>query len=48
MNIKNIFILLVGVAEIGFGIVFLGSMVTDIQMGFGIVLLAQGIIHLTK
>jgi uncharacterized membrane protein HdeD (DUF308 family) len=48
MKITNVIVLLVGVAEIIMGIIFLMSSVTDIQLGFGIVLLAQGIIHLAK
>jgi len=48
MKAKNVIVLLVGIAEIGFGVLFLMNSATDIQMGFGIVLLAQGIIHLIK
>lgn len=48
MKTKNIIALFAIVAEIGMGIVFLMNSATDIQFGFGIVLLTQGIIHLTK
>jgi len=47
MNIKNVLVMLVGVGELIMGGLFLMNMATDIQMGFGIVLVAQGIIHLT-
>jgi uncharacterized membrane protein HdeD (DUF308 family) len=48
MKTKNVLVLLVGVAEIIMGITFLMNTATDIQLGFGVVLLAQGIIHLAK
>jgi hypothetical protein len=48
MDAKNVIILFTGIAEIGVGSLFLVNAMTDIQIGFGVVLLAQGIIHLTK
>jgi hypothetical protein len=48
MKLSNVLILLVGAGEIVLGVFFLMNSVTDIQLGFGAVLLAQGIIHLAK
>jgi hypothetical protein len=48
MDIKNVIIGIVGLGEFILGAMFLMNTASDIQIGFGIILLAQGIIHLTK
>jgi hypothetical protein len=45
---KNKITKIVAVLEIIMGVIFLMSIGSDIQFGFGVVLLAQGIIHLAK
>ena len=48
LKISNVLIALVGCLEIIIGGIFVQSIASDIQLGFGIVLIAQGIIHLAK